>query len=177
MNILLIILLVIMLWRIAVGAKRGLVKELIGLVNLLFVSLILTLASMIYRGYMAGNLISLVPMVIAIVILSIIYAIINLVFSPAKLVAKLPLVKSVDKILGVVVGAAEVIVVYWILCCVLKYTDIAPLEQFALPYINGNVILTNLYQRNLLEQLIAVALNKISEVNVLDFIQKEELTI
>lgn len=171
MNILLIILLVIMIWRIAVGAKRGMVKELIGLVNLIVVSLILTLAFMAYRAYVAGNLVSILPMVIAIVILSIVYAIIKLVFSPAKLVAKLPLVKSVDKILGLVMGALEVVVIYWILCCVIKYTNIAPLEQFMLPYINGNAVLANLYQRNLLEQLIVVALNKIAEVNVLDFVQ------
>ena len=161
-----------MIWRIAVGAKRGLVKELIGLINLIFVSLILTLAFMAYRAYVAGNLVGILPMVIAIVILAIVYAIIKLVVSPAKLVAKLPLVKSVDKILGIVIGAAEVVVVYWILCCVIKYTDIAPLETFALPYINGNAVLANLYQRNLLEQVIVVALNKIAEVNVLDFIQE-----
>jgi len=162
MNILLIILGLIMIWRIAVGAKRGMVKELFDFVNLIFVSLVLTLVFMIYRGYVAtGSFASLIPMIIAIVVLSIVYAIIKLVFSPAKLVAKLPLVKSVDKILGVVIGALEVVLIYWILGCVLKYTDIAPLEQFVVPMINGNSLLANLYQNNLLDNLLTSLLGKV----------------
>lgn len=161
MNILLIILGLIMIWRIAVGAKRGVVKELFSLVNLIFVSLVLTLVFMIYRTYTAGNMVGLVPMVIAIVVLSVAYAIIKLVFSPAKLIAKLPLVKSVDKILGVVIGALEVVLVYWILGCVLKYTDIAPLEQFVVPMINENSFLASLYQNNLLDKLLTSILGKV----------------
>ena len=160
-NILLIVLMVIMIWRIAVGAKRGMVKELFGLVNLIFVSLVLSLAFLIYRGYTMGSVIELVPLIIAIVVLSIVYAIIKLVFSPAKLVAKLPLVKSVDKILGVIFGAFEVIVVYWVLSCVIKYTDIPPFEQYVMPMIMGNSLLSNLHANNLLEELLLLLISKI----------------
>jgi len=170
-NILLIALGFIMIWRIAVGAKRGLVRELFDLVNLIFISLILTLGFMIYRGYTAGGIVGLVPLIIAIVVLSILYAIIKLVFSPAKLVAKLPLVKSVDKILGLVMGAAEVVIVFWILSCVIKYTDIAPLENYVMPMITGNSLLSNLHTHNLLDKLLLSLVGKITETNVLDFIQ------
>lgn len=161
MNILLIILGLIMIWRIAVGAKRGMVKELFGLVNLIFVSLVLTLAFLVYKGYTTGSIIELVPLIIAIVVLSIVYAIVKLVFSPAKLVAKLPLVKSADKILGIVFGAFEVIVVYWVLGCVLKYTDIALLEQYVMPMITSNSLLSNLYANNLLDKLLLFLISKI----------------
>ena len=172
MNILLIILALIMIWRIVVGAKRGMVKELFGFINLIFVSVVLTLAFMAYQGYKTGELLSLVPMVLAIVALSIVYALIKLIFSPAKLVAKLPLVKSIDKVLGIVIGAIEVVVAYWVLCCILKYTNIIPLEAFVSPYINGNTVLANLCQNNLLDNLLQMAINKIAEINVLDFVQK-----
>lgn len=161
MNILLIILGLIMIWRIAVGAKRGLVKELFGLVNLVFVSLVLTLAAMIYRGYVMGNLLELVPLVIAIVVLSVAYAIIKLVFSPAKLVAKLPVVKSVDKILGVVIGATEAIIAFWVLSCIIKYMDIPQLEEYVIPMIMGSKILANLHAHNLLDELLLFLIAKI----------------
>ncbi len=161
MNILLIILGLIMIWRIVVGAKRGVVKELFDLINLIFVSLVLTLAFMIYRTYTAGDMVGLLPMIIAIVVLSIIYAIIKLIFSPAKLIAKLPLVSGVDKVLGVVIGALEVVLIFWILCCLLKYTDIAPLEQYVAPMINGNSFLASLSQNNLLDKLLSTIIGKL----------------
>lgn len=173
MNILLIILALIMIWRIVAGAKRGMVKELFGFINLIFVSVVLTLAFMTFQSYKAGELVKLVPMILAIVVLSIVYALIKLIFSPAKLVAKLPLVKSVDKVLGILIGAIEVVVAYWVLCCILKYTNIVPLEAFVSPYINGNAVLANLCQNNLLDNLLQLMVNKISGINVLDFVQKQ----
>ena len=160
MNILLIILGLIMIWRIVVGAKRGLVKELFGLVNLIFVSLVLTLAALIYRGYIMGSRIELLPLIIALVVLSIVYAIIKLVFSPAKLVAKLPLIKSVDKVLGVIIGAAEVVVAFWVLSCIIKYMDIPQLEAYVMPMIQSNAILSNLHAHNLLDELLLLLLSK-----------------
>ncbi len=161
MNILLIILALIMIWRIAAGAKRGVVKELFGLINLIFVSLVLTLAFMIYRTYTTGDMTKLLPLIIAVVVLSIAYAIIKVVFSPAKLIAKLPLVSGVDKLLGVVIGALEVVLVFWILCCLLKYMDIALLEQYVAPMINENDFLAMLSQNNWLDKLLTMAMGKI----------------
>ena len=162
-NILLIVLGLIMIWRIVSGAKHGMVKELFGLINVLFVSFVLTLAFMIYRGYKAGDLLSLVPYGAAIIALSIAYAIIKLIFSPAKLVVKLPLVKSVDKILGVVMGAAEVFIVFWVLCSVLEYTNIPILEEKVVPFITANPVLVALSQNNLLEKLVQMLTIKLQE--------------
>ena len=46
MNILLIVFALIMVWRIAMGMKKGIVRETIAFINVIFVALVLSLLSM-----------------------------------------------------------------------------------------------------------------------------------
>ncbi len=97
----------VILWRIAVSFKRGLVRELSNTVALLaalgvgyafkniifgFVDKKFAIAA-VYIGYLA--------------LLLLIYKVISLIFLSLKIFSKLPVIKLIDKLLGAVLGAAE----------------------------------------------------------------------
>ena len=123
MNILLIVLALIMIWRIAMGMNRGGVRETIAFVNVIFAALVLGLVSMVINAYHAGNYIGIALFVIAIVAVSVIYSILKIVFFSAKVISKLPVVSSADKLLGLLIGVAETLIIYWAMCCVFLYVD------------------------------------------------------
>ena len=150
MNVLLIVLGIVLLWRVSVGVKRGVVREALSLINVLFVALVIGLVCMIMEAYHAENYMGIVVNMLIIVALSIVYSVVKLVFFPAKVITKLPVLSSADKLLGLVFGVAEALIAYWALCCVLMYMDIGVLKEQLLMMIGESQILTFLYQYNLL---------------------------
>ncbi len=150
MNVLLIVLGIVLLWRVSVGVKRGVVREALSLINVLFVALVIGLVCMIMEAYHAENYMGMVVNMLVIVALSIVYSVVKLVFFPAKVITKLPVLSSADKLLGLVFGVAEALIAYWALCCVLMYMDIGVLKEQLLMMIGESEILTFLYQYNLL---------------------------
>ena len=150
MNILLIVLALIMIWRIAMGMNRGGVRETIAFVNVIFAALGLGLVSMVINAYHAGNYIGIALFVIAIVAVSVIYSILKIVFFSAKVISKLPVVSSADKLLGLLIGVAETLIIYWAMCCVFLYVDLGVLEEQLMLMIRESAVLTGLYEYNLL---------------------------
>ena len=154
MNILLIALAIIMIWRISVGVKKGVVREAIALINVLFVALVISLVSMITNAYHEGNYLGIAAMAAIIVVLSIVYSILKLVFFPARVITKLPVVSSVDKLFGLVLGVAETVVGFWALCYAMMFIEFGTLNEQILIMISESKLLTALYQYNLLGVLL-----------------------
>lgn len=150
MNILLIVLTLIMIWRIAMGMKRGGVREVIAFVNTIFVALVLSLLSMTINAYHEGNYLGIALFVLGIVIVSVVYSILKIVFFPAKVISKLPVVSSADKFLGILIGMAETLLVYWTMCCLFMYLDLGVLEEQLMTMIKESALLAGLYKYNLL---------------------------
>ena len=150
MNVLLIVLIIVLLWRVAAGMKKGIVREALALINVLFVALIIGLVCMITEAYHAANYMGIVVNILLIVALSIIYSVVKLVFFPAKIITKLPVLSSADKLLGLVFGVAEALIAFWALCCVLMYMDFGVLKEQLLIMIGESKVLTALYQYNVL---------------------------
>ncbi len=154
MNILLIVFALIMIWRIAMGMKRGIVREVIAFVNVIFVALVLSLLSMTINAYHAGDYLRIALFALGIMIVSVIYSILKIVFFPAKVISKLPVVSSADKLLGLLVGVAETLIVYWTMCYLFMYLDLGVLEEQLIGMIKESAILTGLYKYNLLGVLL-----------------------
>lgn len=150
MNILLIVLAVILIWRILAGMKRGIVREAAALVNVLFVVLVLGLVSMIANAYHQANYIAIVVMLVIIVALSIAYSVVKIVFFPAKVLTKLPVLSSMDKLCGFVMGVAETLLLFWGLCYAMMYIQFGTLNEQILIMIGESGLLTALYEYNLL---------------------------
>lgn len=154
MNILLIVLGVILIWRVAAGMKKGVVRETIAFINVIFVALVLGLVCMIVNAYHAENYLGIGLLVLVVVALSVVYSLLKIVFFSAKVVSKLPVVSSADKLLGVVIGVAETLIVFWTMCCVFMYVDLGVLEEQIMLMISESKLLTGLYRYNLLGVLL-----------------------
>ena len=96
---------------------------------------------------------------VIIALLCTVHHFINVVLFPAKLLAKLPVVKSVDKLLGVVLGIVEVVFLLWTIYSLLTVFDVGLIEEKILHYTQDNEILRWIYRNNYLigwvNQLIA----------------------
>ena len=161
MNILLIVLAILLVWRVSAGVKRGVVRETIAFVNVIFAALVLGLVCMISQAYHAENYLVIILLMVGIVVLSVVYSLLKIVFFSAKIVSKLPVVSSVDRILGLVIGIAETLIVFWIMCFVFMYVDLGVLEEQIIMMIGDSKILTVLYQYNLLGVLLDAAKTKL----------------
>ena len=153
MNYLLIIILLIFVWRIAVGYKRGMVKELQAFVTLLVTSASIILVCKTITTYKEADTIIMVINILLLIILGICFSILKLVFFSAKAIVKLPVIHLADKILGIVMGAAEVVFIIWALCLFLDTFSTGIFARMALVYIKDNGFLLYLYNNNLLEKL------------------------
>lgn len=145
-NILFIILLLILIWRIASGFQKGMVKEIISFVTLVVLSLLVVLLGLGLDSYMDKEIIRVVVVVILILILIIAYRLLDFFFFTAKLFAKLPVVKTADKLLGAVIGIAETIIIIWVMYALLSIFDMGNIGVQLWTYINDNMILKYLYK-------------------------------
>ena len=161
MNILLILMAVVFVWRIAVDTKKGIVKASLALISTLFAALVIGLLCVAVNAYHADNYLAIIIAVCIIAVLSIVYSIIKIVFFPARIVSKLPVISSVDKLLGVVSGIVETLIAFWILCYVLMYIDLGVLTEQIMMMISQSRILTFLYEYNLIGLLLEAVKAKI----------------
>lgn len=161
MNILLILMAVVFVWRIAVDTKKGIVKASLALISTLFAALVIGLLCVAVNAYHADNYLAIIIAICIIAVLSIVYSVIKIVFFPARIVSKLPVISSVDKLLGVVSGIVETLIVFWILCYVLMYIDLGVLTEQITMMISESRILTFLYEYNLIGLLLEAVKAKI----------------
>lgn len=161
MNILLVCLMVILIWRIAAGMKRGIVREIIALVNISFSAIVIALVCLVMSAYHAKDYLAIVIAIVVIVVISVVYSVLKVLFFSAKVISKLPVISSADRLLGFAIGAAETLVLFWTLCCVLMYVDLGIWEEQLWVMIRENKLLTGLYQYNLLGVLLDTVKNKL----------------
>ena len=153
MNYLLIIILLVFVWRIAIGYKRGMVKELQAFVTFLVTSASIILVCKTITAYKEADNIIMIINILILTILGISFSILKMVFFSAKAIVKLPVIHLADKILGIVMGAAEVVFSIWALCLFLDTFSKGIFVKMALAYIKDNSFLLYLYNNNLLEKL------------------------
>lgn len=162
MNWLLIIVIVLMAWRMTEGYKRGMVKEIISFVSLIVLCLAVAFLGGALLSFLEKDTVSMVVAVILLLVLCIGHWVLNFFFFPAKALVKLPVVKSVDKVLGVVIGAAETILLVWTLYTLLLTVEMGTIGQQIMVYVQESKILTFLYKYNYLAHWVSAAIDKIT---------------
>ncbi len=147
-NILLLGVVLFMIFKIYDGYNKGMVKEIISFVSLIFLCIVVALVGNGLNSYYDGKILNVVVMVLLLAVLGIVHHLINAVLIPAKLLAKLPIVKSLDKILGAVVGIAETILILWTIYTFAMMMDLGAIGDFVLQSTADSRILTWLYEHN-----------------------------
>lgn len=115
MNFTLIIVLLILILAAVHGYKKGVTKELSGLISWAVTLFVMALVIMLYTSFHnneGGNTIFTVILLIAV---GIIYSVVRVLLKPAKFISKLPLFHFLDQILGLAIGIGEGILIVWLL--------------------------------------------------------------
>ena len=166
MNWLLIIALVVLVWRIAEGVRRGMVKEIVSFVSLIVLCLVIGLVGTALSKYMEKDIVSMIVAVLLLLVLLIAHKLLGIVFFSAKLVAKLPVIHSVDKLLGAVIGVLETVLILWTIFTLVMTFDLGVMEQFIIDYTNQSGVLTFISKYNLLQNLVDVIAAKLNLLGV-----------
>ena len=154
MNILLIIMGIILICSIMDGYKKGMVKSIISFVSLIVLCIVVALIGNGLQSYFEGEFLNVVIMVLLLCILGIVHHLLGVVFFSAKMISKLPIVHWVDKLLGIVVGILETVLILWTIYTFIMFMDLGILGQQILDFTQENQILTWLYQNNYLAYLV-----------------------
>lgn len=162
MNWLLLLVIFILIWRIAEGYKRGMVKEIVSFVSLIVLCLAVAFLGGALIGYLEKDFVIMVVAIILLLVLCIAHRVLSFFFFSAKLVAKLPVIKFADKLLGAVIGVAETILLVWTLYTLLITVDTGAIGQQILIYVQDSKILTFIYEYNYLAKWVSMALDRFS---------------
>lgn len=154
-NILVIAAVLVLLWKVTDGYKHGMVKEIISFISLIVLCVIVVLLGSGLQSYMEKKYIGVAIAILLLCILGIVHHLLGLVFFSAKMISKLPVIHWVDKVLGIVTGALETVLLLWTVYVFVMLWGLGPVGQQILQYTQENAILSWLYQNNYLAQLLA----------------------
>ena len=123
----LIAIVLIFIWRIVAGFKKGMVQEVVSLVALAIgvVSAVLLVSAV--SSFADKEIGQVIKTILLIVIVCVANRLIHLFLNSIGLVAKLPVIKGFDKLLGAAVGFVEGLAIVGAIVYVLKAWGLAQL--------------------------------------------------
>lgn len=154
MNLMLIIVAIFLLCKMVDGYKKGMVKEIISFVSLIILCIVLALIANGVSSYFDGQFAKLIVVLFLLVALGVVHHLLGVLFFSAKLISKLPIVHWLDKVLGIVVGVLETVLILWTIYTFIMLMDLGAIGQQILIYTEESEILLWLYQHNYLAYLL-----------------------
>jgi uncharacterized membrane protein required for colicin V production len=115
------IVIIVFIWRIVTGFRKGMVGEIVSLISMIVAAISLIVILMALRSYLDGKPGTVLQMLLIFMAISVVYKIASLIFNSLKAIAKLPIISSFNRILGAALGAVEAIVIILILLQVLRF--------------------------------------------------------
>ena len=151
MNLLLIIFLAFAAYCICTGSKRGMVKSLVSFIGMIVLGIVVVLGINLFNSYVTHDFFRIILLLIVLIIIVLAHIFIKMVLFPAKLLTHLPVAHGLNKVLGVVFGILEALVVLWMLYAVIVLLGIdAMWGQWIITSTKESPVLNWLYERNYL---------------------------
>lgn len=125
----LIIIAIIFIWRITAGFRKGMIQEIISLIAMVIAGICVILILGAAGSYLNQEIGKTIQMVAVLAVVCLIYRLVHVLFTSLELISKLPIIKSVDKLLGAVVGLAEAVLIVGFLVYFLKNWGLSILTQ------------------------------------------------
>ena len=116
----LIIIAIIFIWRITAGFRKGMIQEIISLIAMVIAGVCVILILGAAGSYLNQEIGKTIQMIAVLAVVCLIYRLVHVLFTSLELISKLPIIKSVDKLLGAVVGLAEAVLIVGFLVYFLK---------------------------------------------------------
>lgn len=150
MNLLALIVLIVMFFSIVDGYKKGMVREIISFISLIVTCIVVALIGNAVNSYFDGEIANVIVMILLLCLVGIVHHLLGVIFFSAKMISKLPVVHWIDKILGMVFGIFETVLILWTIYTFIMMLDMGMIGQQILVYTQDNQILTWLYEHNYL---------------------------
>jgi len=147
-NVTLLAVVVLTVWMMVRGFKKGMAKELSGLVALFAAFVVLALAIMLVSSFTEGEMTNTLYSVILLVLFGIAYGIVKFILRSAKVVSKLPIINFFDSVLGIGVGLCKAVLVIWIFFMLCANNYLGTISEYVQQDIAGNTFLKLLYEFN-----------------------------
>lgn len=162
----LIIVVLAVVLKMVDGYKKGMVKEIISFLSLIILCIVGALVAVGVNSCIEGNgkIFNVFVMVLLLSLVGIAHHLLGLVCFPFEMVAELPGISVLNKLLGIVAGACEVILILWTVYTFVMMMDIGPIGQMIRDYTVDSKILSWFYQNNLLAYGIEIMMQKFSFV-------------
>jgi uncharacterized membrane protein required for colicin V production len=161
MNLMLLIVLVVTVYKIVEGYKKGMVKEIISFVSLLIMCVVVVLIGAGLHSYMEKKVLGIVIAIVLLTLVGIAHHLLKVVFFSAKVIAKLPIIHTGDKLLGMVVGVLEIIVILWTIYTFITYFGMGTIGNVILEYTEQSKVLKVIEDYNMLEPLVGDVVNSL----------------
>ncbi|MCI8801189.1 MAG: CvpA family protein [Lachnospiraceae bacterium] len=149
-NIMLVIVSAAGIIKLVDGYKKGIVKEVVSLITMLVLCLVAALAAYGMHSYHDGKAFNVIVAIILFCLIVAAHHLLGLVLFPAKLLSKLPVLHLLDKLLGIVFGAFEVVLALWTLYTFIMMMNMGAIGQLILSYTEESPVLLWLYRHNYL---------------------------
>jgi len=149
-SILFIIMAVLLLYNIVDGYKKGMVHQFISFVSLIILCVILALIANGLESYINGKFLNVLLVIILLCVLGIVRHILGVVFFSAKAVSKLPVIHGLDKIMGIVFGILQTVLILWTIYTFAMMMDLGVVGSMIKSSVVGNPILEWCYKHNYL---------------------------
>ena len=169
-NLLFLMVLLFLVYKVADGYKKGMVKEIISLVSLVVMCVVVLLVGSALSNYFNQEFSGMAISIVLLILLGIAHHLLGVVFFSAKMIVKLPLISFADKLLGIVVGAGEIILFLWTIYAFIILYGCGDIGQWILVNTQSSRVLTIVYENNLLTPIIGEAINNIPDLkNLINF--------
>lgn len=157
---------VLLIIRSIVATKRGMVKEICSVIATVVASVAVLLIALAIRKYFDQDKVIFIATIILMVVLGLLYKIIDGFLVTLKLVSKLPVLKQIDKVMGLVIAVVEVIFVVWVVYCVVLILDVGMFESWIMTCVKNNYFMRFLYEYNYLYKWIAPISKTLQEIDI-----------
>ena len=126
------------------------VREIISLISLIVMCVVVALIGNGLNSYFDGEIANVIIAVLLLCLVGIVHHLLGVVFFSAKVISRLPVVSWIDKLLGMLFGIVETILILWTIYAFIMMLDMGMIGQQILVYTRENQILTWLYENNYL---------------------------
>lgn len=154
MNIVFFVVLLLLIGGGVKGYKKGMVEELNNAVALLLAVVSIIMVIVAAKGYMEKETLRTIIGIVCLTIAVLVYKITDFILSSLKMITSIPVLKSVNKLLGFCLGAAEGVVLFWIVLVLVPLLCPQDVLTYMTGAIKENLLLTWMADNNYLARFL-----------------------
>lgn len=148
MNLLAILFVILVIWRACRGLKRGLAREITGLLSVFMALIILSFSFLLIAGIVEKNTKTVIVAAILLIVASGLYRLAGTLIKSIQTIAELPVISLFNRLLGLAAGALEVVAAFWIMYVIIANFPTGNFGERILEWTHQSTILINIYNKN-----------------------------